>query len=91
LNHAEEIARLQPFVERARDFSGWDLGFIDVRLLDPGPPWDYEALAAGRVRHARQGVDFGTAAARSCSEYWSTSRDVMAHSSRPNNGSSTPP
>src|SRR6185312_14068313 len=27
---------------------------------DPGPPWDYEALAAGRVRHARQGVDFGT-------------------------------
>src|SRR6185437_12474628 len=60
LNHAEEIARLQPFVERARDFSGWDLGFIEVRLLDPGPPWDYEALAAGRVRHARQGVDFGT-------------------------------
>ncbi|HXU24084.1 MAG TPA: methyltransferase domain-containing protein, partial [Tepidiformaceae bacterium] len=60
MNHAEEIARLQPFVERARDFSGWDLGFIEVRLLDPGPPWDYEALAAGRVRHARQGVDFGT-------------------------------
>ena len=60
MQHAGELARLQPFVERAREFSGWDLGFIGVRLLEPGPAWDYEALAAERARHAPHGVDFGT-------------------------------
>ncbi|MGH2631858.1 MAG: class I SAM-dependent methyltransferase, partial [Tepidiformaceae bacterium] len=60
MNHAEEVARLQPFVERARGFSGWDLGFIGVRLLDAGLPWDYEAIAAERVHRAGKIVDFGT-------------------------------
>ena len=35
MNHAEAVARLRPSVQRARDFSGWDLGFIGVRLLEP--------------------------------------------------------
>lgn len=60
MTYSAELARLQPFVERARAFSGWDLGFIGVRLLDDGPPWDYEAIASERIRGARRAIDFGT-------------------------------
>ncbi len=60
MDRAAEIARLQPFVARARDFSGWDLSIVRTRHVEPGPPWDYVALAHARAASARRVVDFGT-------------------------------
>lgn len=57
---SETLTRLLPYVERARGFSGWDLGFIRERNLDAPPPWDYEAIAADRVQPGTLAVDFGT-------------------------------
>lgn len=45
-NQSEALDRLAPYVERARSFSGWDLGFIRTKNLDAPPPWDY----VGRAR-----------------------------------------
>jgi SAM-dependent methyltransferase len=52
--------RLRPYIERARDFAGWDLGLIDMRPLDPGPPWDYEARARELAAGATRVLDIGT-------------------------------
>ncbi len=54
------LAELQPYVERARAFSGWT--FRDVAVRHPGAPipWDYEALARERARRARSILDLGT-------------------------------
>lgn len=57
---AKALRRLQPYVERARHFSGWTLGDVNVRALEPGPPWDYEALARERADRAASVLDMGT-------------------------------
>jgi Methyltransferase domain len=57
---SEAIERLRPWVERARSFSGWDLSDVTPRDLEPGPPWDYEALAEELLRKAGTAVDMGT-------------------------------
>jgi hypothetical protein len=49
----EAIAALQPYIERARSFSGWSFDDLDVRNIDPAPPWDYVARA--RKQAARGG------------------------------------
>jgi SAM-dependent methyltransferase len=54
------IERLRPWVERARNFSGWDLSLAEPTLLEPGPPWDYERLARDLVNGARSVLDIGT-------------------------------
>jgi SAM-dependent methyltransferase len=54
------LARLRPFVERARGFSGWDLSAIRERPLDPGPPWDYEAVVREEARGRQTALDLGT-------------------------------
>lgn len=57
---AGTLARLQPYVERARQFSGWDFSSLSVRHLDPGPPWDYEAVAREHAGGAVRVLDLGT-------------------------------
>ena len=51
---------LEPYVRRARGFSGWSFEDVDARPLDPAPPWDYEALAREAAEHARSVLDLGT-------------------------------
>jgi SAM-dependent methyltransferase len=57
---SETLARLLPYVERARGFSGWDLSLIRERNLDGPVPWDYEAIASEHARPGTSVVDFGT-------------------------------
>jgi SAM-dependent methyltransferase len=55
------VSRLRAVAERASGFSGWEFDDPEaVRRLDPGPPWDYEALARERLRTASRAVDLGT-------------------------------
>ncbi len=55
-----ELARLRPWVQLARDFSGWDFRKIHVRGLEPGPPWDYEALVREAAAGQGRVLDMGT-------------------------------
>ena len=56
----ETLRRLQPYIERARRFSGWSFSDVKVQPLEPGPPWDYDALARKRARQAESVLDMGT-------------------------------
>jgi SAM-dependent methyltransferase len=51
---------LQPYIERAEAFEGWAFPQIRTRLLEPGPPWDYEAIVGEHAREAGSVVDMGT-------------------------------
>jgi SAM-dependent methyltransferase len=53
------LARLRPWVERARTFSGWDFSMLRTRPLD-APAWDYARVVAGAARGRRSAVDLGT-------------------------------
>lgn len=55
----QALARLQPWIERARGFSGWDFDWQNTDL-EPGPAWDYEQLAADLLRDAGTALDMGT-------------------------------
>jgi SAM-dependent methyltransferase len=59
-DRAQMLTRLRPAVQRARDFSGWDLGHVAPTVLDPEPSWDYAHLAVERGRHAASVLDMGT-------------------------------
>jgi SAM-dependent methyltransferase len=58
------LERLRPWIERARKFSGWFglAPFPDfrVRLLEPGPQWDYESLVREMACDATAVLDLGT-------------------------------
>jgi SAM-dependent methyltransferase len=54
------LAQLQPYIERARAFSGWNFADVNIRHLGPPIPWDYEALARDRARSASHVLDLGT-------------------------------
>jgi hypothetical protein len=54
------LKRLQPYMERARQFSGWDFSALDVRTIGPEPPEDYTANAAERVKRANSVLDVAT-------------------------------
>lgn len=58
---AAALEALQPYIDRARTFSGWDFaGIVDVRPLEPEPPWDYAALAREHVARSKRVLDIGT-------------------------------
>jgi SAM-dependent methyltransferase len=57
---SDALAQIRPYVERARAFSGWAFDGLDIRHLDAGPPWDYEALARKYAGRSRSVVDLGT-------------------------------
>lgn len=59
-DHQAALERLRPYVEWARDFKGWDFGFIKRRPLDPPAPWDYEARARQLATGASRVLDIGT-------------------------------
>lgn len=58
-DRAEALARLRPYIERSRTFSGWELG-LQVTHLGPEPPWDYEAMARDAIGGAGFALDMGT-------------------------------
>ncbi len=57
---ARILDELHTCIERARAFSGWSFEEVDMRHLDAGPPWDYEALAQDHARRAQSIIDLGT-------------------------------
>ncbi|MEX0784072.1 MAG: methyltransferase domain-containing protein [Dehalococcoidia bacterium] len=59
-DRAAALAELRPYIERVRDFTGWDLSLIRARALDPEPPWDYEARARQLASNANSVLDIGT-------------------------------
>lgn len=60
-SHRDRTLReIEPYVERARDFSGWTFEALSVKHLDPGPPWDYEALGRDAASKAECILDLGT-------------------------------
>lgn len=54
------LADLQPWVERARGFSGWDFSDLRRRPIDREPPWDYMARSRELAAGARLVLDLGT-------------------------------
>jgi SAM-dependent methyltransferase len=54
------LESLQPWIERARSFSGWSFEGIDRRQLDPPAPWDYERIAREHAAQAGALLDLGT-------------------------------
>ncbi len=61
MNRGEEtLNQLQPYIKRARNFSGWSFNDVDKEPLEPGPPWDYEAIAREHARNAQRILDLGT-------------------------------
>lgn len=56
----ERLAELQPYVERARTFSGWEHSGLDIRPLGAVAPWDYEATARLAASKASSVIDLGT-------------------------------
>lgn len=57
---SETLRALEPYVRRARSFSGWSFDDVSMRPLDPGPSWDYESIARDYASQARSIVDVGT-------------------------------
>lgn len=56
----QALAALRPYIDRATNFSGWSHAQLAVRQVDPGPPWDYEAVARHAVAVAERVLDLGT-------------------------------
>ncbi|MGI0150157.1 MAG: methyltransferase domain-containing protein, partial [Thermoplasmata archaeon] len=54
------LARLEPWVAKARRFSGWDFAEIHVRELDSGPPWDYARIVRDQGAGSHAVLDMGT-------------------------------
>ena len=54
------IERLRPAVERARKFGGWVFSDLNIRHLDPEPPWDYFRIVRERARDRGSALDMGT-------------------------------
>jgi SAM-dependent methyltransferase len=68
------INQLRPWIEKARNFSGWSFPDIRVDYLEPGPPWDYQALVREHAARASSMVDLGTGGG----EFYSTIADGFA-------------
>ena len=63
----DAIKLLQPFIEKARTFSGWDFDDLHVTRATASPypngrnvPWDYIGLVREHAASAGTVVDFGT-------------------------------
>ena len=44
----------------ARSFTGWDFTYLNNRMIEEQPPWDYMALAANLMQSAHALLDMGT-------------------------------
>jgi SAM-dependent methyltransferase len=54
------IESLRPYIERARQFSGWDFSNISVRRLGSAPSWSYPSLVREAAHLASSVLDMGT-------------------------------
>lgn len=57
---AAALDAMRPYIDRARTFSGWSFDAGEIRRIEPGEPWDYEALAREYVAGAARVLDLGT-------------------------------
>lgn len=55
----DRLAELQPYIDRARHFSGWSPDVHEI-ALEPGPPWDYALLVRLHGSVAASVLDMGT-------------------------------
>jgi SAM-dependent methyltransferase len=46
--------------DAAAPFEGWDFSYLDGRLLESAPPWDYPALAKSALRASQDALDIAT-------------------------------
>lgn len=69
----EVIARLRPYVERAKRLKGFQLEVEPIRL-GPPLPWNYEARASELLASARSVLDMGTGGGEVFSEILKGSR-----------------
>src|SRR6476646_4240407 len=60
-------AKIAPFIEKARTFSGWNFDDLNVERVEPPPfengrnvPWDYVGIAREHAATAGRVIDFGT-------------------------------
>src|SRR2546430_1756910 len=60
MNRDKDLARLKPWADKAARFTGWDLSGVKPKLLDPGPPWNYEDLIREYAEDKKQALDMGT-------------------------------
>jgi SAM-dependent methyltransferase len=54
------LARLQPFAERSKHFSGWEFSALGVGHLGPPQPWSYARLARSHAEASRRVLDIDT-------------------------------
>lgn len=73
MNRDKELARLKPWFDKARGFTGWDLSNIKPRSIDSGPPWRYEDLVREYGLGKKQALDMGTGGG----EFLSTVRSAL--------------
>ena len=59
-SRAEARARIRPFVDRARSFSGWNFGDMASERVGPPLPWNYEQRASELLTGAASVLDMGT-------------------------------
>ena len=59
-SRAAALARLRPWAERARGFSGWSFDAIHERYLDDDKPWSYRGLVREHAARASSVLDLGT-------------------------------
>jgi SAM-dependent methyltransferase len=60
LDRARALEYLQPYVDRARAFTGWSFTKDSWRRLGPKLPWDYKSLVLEAARIANSVLDMGT-------------------------------
>jgi SAM-dependent methyltransferase len=56
----EEELREQWLAEEQISFAGWDFSYVEGRVAEEQPPWDYMALAATRMAQASALLDMDT-------------------------------
>lgn len=54
------VAQVMPFIERARQFSGWSFDDLKVTHLERAQPWDYVGIARKHATKAARVIDMGT-------------------------------
>ena len=57
---AAMINDLRPWIDKARTFTGWSFPDLRVDDIEPGPPWDYEAIVREHAARATSMIDLGT-------------------------------
>ena len=68
MDRAEAIRSLQPYLDRAHNFTGWTFPKDSWKRLGPPAPWDYGRLVREAAQSARSVLDMGTGGGEFLSE-----------------------